>query len=366
MQSGVKVALWALTGVLAVCTLLSNSYILFASLAAWRQQQRKGGGGGGGGATGGGGGGGRGPGETITAALSLACCAHQLACYLWMTMDEVDRHCRLALNGYTATLLLAYSFKFTALWDSALLTYYYCSKLVRGPGPGGGGSGPPGGGCSRLQAAVLSHTTAAVLLVLLLGLGTCLPMFAVFQPENSTATAGAANQDCGVLVAAGGSALLYEVAYILLADVLPGALMVRCCVSISTHLAAHLRNMKAHSGGEGDVARRRPRLGAQMRVIRMALSLVAVFAVFLAVDLYVQYQITVHHENIISLAFFFTSVYTAAAAAVLVYGRRSLWKALIHDLNGLLDEFPCLSCLKLPEQRDAARTAAMGATVVKL
>lgn len=352
MHSGVKVALWVLTGVLAVCTLLSNCYILLASLAACRrqrqqQQQRSGGAGGGGRWS---------PGETIPAALALACCAHQLACYLWMTMDEVDLQCRLEQNLYIVTLLLAYSFKFSVLWDSALLTFYYCTKLVDGR------HGAHGGRCrSSLQAAVLSR--GAVLLVPLLGLGTCLPMFAVFRPENVTGAADAVNQDCGVLVATGGSAVVYEVAYVLLADVLPGALMVRCCVSISAHLAAHLRSMKANRSGDDVGARRRPRLGAQMRVMRMALSLVAVFAVFLVVDLYVQCRITVDHENILALAFFFTSVYTAAAAAVLIYGRRSLWKALIHDLNGLLDEFPCLSCLKLPEQKDQA--SELAATTVK-
>lgn len=291
----------------------------------------------------------------IPAALSLACCAHQMACYLWMTMDEVDLECRLEPNIYTFTLLLSYSFKFTALWDSALLTLYYCTKLVDGQ------NAAQGSRCwSRLQTAALSRS--AMFLVPLLGLSTCMPMFAVFQPENSNSTT--VNQDCGVLVATGSAALVYEVAYVLLADVLPGVLMVRCCVSISAHLAAHLRSMKANNVGNDVGAHRRPRLGAQMRVIRMALSLVAVFAVFLTVDLYVQFRITVNHENIISLAFFFTSVYTATAAAVLIYGRRSLWKALVRDVNGLLNEFPCLSCLKLPEQKDTG-SAAQAATTVK-
>lgn len=333
MHSEVKVTLWILTGCLAVCTLLSNSYILLGSLATCRLQRQKKGGAGGRWS----------PGDTIPAALSLACCAHQLSCYLWMTMDGLDLHCRLNPNIYTFTLLLTYSFKFTLLWDSALLTFYYCTKLVMGQ------NAAQSSRCwSRLQAAAL--TRYVVLLVPLLGLGTCMPMFAVFQPENSNATT--VNQDCGVLVAASNLALVYEVAYLLLADVLPGVVMVRCCVSISTHLAAHLRSMKSNNVGNDVGARRRPRLGAQMRVIRMALSLVAVFAVFLVVDLYVQYRITADHENIISLAFFFTSVYTAMAATMLIYGRRSLSKALIRDINGLLDVFPCISCFKLPELKD--------------
>lgn len=121
--------------------------------------------------------------------------------------------------------------------------------------------------------------------------------------------------------------------------------MMKCCISISVHLAIHLRHMKESTNGA-----HRPKLGSQMRVIKMSLSLVVVFIVFLVVDLYVQYEIAVHHENIIMLTFFFTSIYTTATAMVLIYGKKTFWKALIHEYNVCLDEYPCLSCLKVPEK----------------
>lgn len=135
-------------------------------------------------------------------------------------------------------------------------------------------------------------------------------------------------------------------AYVLLADVLPGLLMAKCCISISLHLALHLRAMRASTNGA-----HAPRLGSQMRVIKMALALVAVFAMYLVVDLYVQYQITVNHENVITLAFFFTSGYTTLAAMVLIYGKKTFWKALVRDFNACMDEYPCLACLKVPEHK---------------
>lgn len=83
----------------------------------------------------------------------------------------------------------------------------------------------------------------------------------------------------------------------------------------------------------------------------MALSLVAVFVLFLVIDLYVNYQITMNHESILTLTFLFTSVYTTVTAMVLIYGKKTFWKALIHEVNVCLDEYPCLSCLKVPEHK---------------
>lgn len=94
----------------------------------------------------------------------------------------------------------------------------------------------------------------------------------------------------------------------LLADVV----VVKCCVSISVHLAVHLRHMKARTNRAHG-----PTLGSQMRVIQM----------FLVVDLYVQYQISVHHENVLMLMFFFTSTYTTVT--VLIYRKQSFWKVPI-------------------------------------
>lgn len=309
-----KVALWALTGLFAVTTVFFNTYILLRSLLNYREKKKWG------------------PSETIIVALCVACVAHQLLCYFWMTMDEVDTTCSIAHLFYTVLLLVVYSLKFTIMWDTGFLTFYYSTKLVSTPNY-----------CYTLmQAIILKHVTLAVFLNFLCGLATCMPMLVVFHAYNDTTV----NKDCGVVMADSTSGQVYEIIYLLLSDVLPGLLMAKCCISISVHLAIHLRHMKASTNGA-----HAPKLGSQMRVIKMSLSLVAVFTVFLVVDLYVNYQMTVNHENVLTLTFFFTAVYTTVCAMVLIYGKKTFWKALIHDINICLDEYPCLSCLKVPEQK---------------
>lgn len=307
MLSGSKVALFVLTGLMAVTTVFFNSYIFLASLPRLRQRQS--------------------PSDTIIVALALANAAHQLVCYSWMTMDQVDMNCRIE-TAHTIILVLVYSLKFTIMWDVSFLTLCYSTKLVNSAHR-----------CHAHIQAALKHVTPAVIAIPLCGLGTCMPMLVVFHHDNYTAI----NQDCGVLVPDTRSGKFYEVTYLLLADVLPGVVMVKCCVSISIHLAIHLRHMKASTNGAHG-----PKLGSQMRVIQMALSLVAIFIVFLVVDLYVQYQISVHHENILTLTFFFTSAYTTVTAMVLIYGKKSFWKALGREYNAFLDG-SCLACLKGPE-----------------
>nr|XP_046242330.1 uncharacterized protein LOC124057808 [Scatophagus argus] len=321
MLGRMKLALWITTGLLAVTTVFFNVYIFLMSLWHYRHKKQWS------------------PSETIIVALSLADVAHQLLTYFWMSMDGVDSECQLNQTSYTIMLLLIYSLKFTIMWDTSFLTFYYSTKLVNTPNR-----------CyTQIQASILKHVTLAVLVIPLCGLGTCMPMLAVFRPDNQTV----ANRDCGVLVPKTRSGKVYEATYLLLADVLPGALMVKCCVSISLHLAIHLRHMKASTNGAHG-----PKLGSQMRVIQMALSLVAVFILFLVVDLYVQYQIVVYQENIIMLALCFTSLYTTVAAMVLIYGKKPFWKALVHEFNVCLDEYPCLSCLKVPEQKAKRSTPA--------
>lgn len=321
MYGWVKVALWALTGLLAVTTIFFNSYILLMSLLNYRKNKKWT------------------PSETIILALAIANISHQLICYYWMTMAEVDNKCRIVELSYTIMLLLVYSLKFTIMWDSSFLTFYYSTKLVNTPNH-----------CyTNIQAVILKNVTLAVFLIPLGGLGTCMPMMVVFHADNHTS----AYKDCGVLMPDTYPGKVYEVLYLILSDVLPGLLMMKCCISISLHLALHLRHMKASTNGA-----HAPKLGSQMRVIRMALSLVAVFIVFLVVDLFVNYRIAVYHENIIMLTFFFTSNYTTVSAMVLIYGKKPFWKALLHEFNICMDEYPCLSCLKVPEQKAKPSTPA--------
>ncbi|XP_071338357.1 taste receptor, type 2, member 202 [Trachinotus anak] len=317
-----KFALWVMTGLFAVTTVFFNAYIFLMSLLNYKQKKQWT------------------PSETIIVALSVANVAQQLVCYCWMTMDEVDSNCRIAHISYNIMLLTIFSLKFTIMWDTGFLTFYYSTKLVSTPNH-----------CyTQIQAIILKHVTLAVFLIPLCGLGTCMPMLVVFHAYNDTS----AHKDCGILMPDTSSGQIYEIIYLLLADVLPGVLMAKCCISISVHLAIHLRHMKASTNGAHG-----PKLGSQMRVIRMALSLVAIFTLFLVVDLYVNYQMAVHHENIITLTFLFTSIYTTVAAMVLIYGKKTLWKALIHDYNVCLDEYPCLACLKVPEQKAKPSTPAI-------
>ncbi|XP_044052984.1 uncharacterized protein LOC122876550 [Siniperca chuatsi] len=314
-----KLALWVMTGLLAVTTVFFNVYIFLMSL--WNHKQKKQ----------------LCPSETIIMALSVANVAHQLVCYFWMTMDEVDSKCYIAPMFYTVMLLLMYSLKFTIMWDTSFLTFYYSTKLVITPNH-----------CyTQIQAAILKHVTLAVFLIPLCSLGTCMPMLGVFHPDNYTT----ANKDCRALMPDTSFGQVYEAMYLLFADVVPGVLMVKCCISISVHLAIHLRHMKASTNGAHC-----PKLGSQMRVIQMALSQVAVFILFLVIDLYVHYQIVVNHENVIALMFLSMSIYTTVTAMVVIYGKKTFWKALIHEFNVCLDEYPCLSCLKVPEQKTKPST----------
>lgn len=321
MLVGAELVLWVMTGLLAFTTVFFNSYIFLASVSTYRQKKQWS------------------PSETIIMALSLADVAHQLVCYLWMTVDEVDHECQMNQVLYRITLLFIYSLKFTIMWDTGFLTFYYSTKLVTTLNQ-----------CyTQIQASILKHVTLAVVLIPLCGVATCMPMLVVFKPDNHTGD----HDECGILVPNNAQGKAYKATYLILADVLPGVLMVKCCVSISVHLALHLRNMKASTNGAHG-----PKLGSQMRVIQMALSLVAVFSVFLVVDLYAQYRLVVSHDNIIMLTYLFTSIYTTVVAIMLIYGKKTFWKALVHEFNVCLDEYPCLSCLKVPEQKKKASSPA--------
>ncbi|XP_075996436.1 taste receptor, type 2, member 202 [Genypterus blacodes] len=305
-----KLIIWALTGVLAVTTVFFNLYIVLANL--WNHKEKSP----------------WSPSDIIITALSASSGAHQLLCYFWMTMDELDRECRMAQTPYSVMLLLIFSLKFTIMWNTSFLTSHYSHKLVTTANP-----------CNmKIHATIIKHVTLVVFLIPLLGLAFSMPMLAVLHHDNDTR----ANEDCGVMVPDTPAGQVYEAMNLILADVLPGVVMIKCCVSISVHLGVHLLHMKASSTDPAH----RPRLGAQIRVVQMTLSLVAVFLCFLVVDLYVHSQIALAHENAIVLTFFFTSLYTTVTAVVLLYGRKPLWKALIPP--GCLER-PCLSFLKAPD-----------------
>lgn len=308
-----KLIIWIFTGLLAVTTVFFNVYMFLMSLLSFQQKKQC-------------------PTDTIIMALTVANVTHQLVCYFWMTMDEVDSACIIAEMLYTVMLLIIFSLKFMMMWDTSFLAFYYSTKLVSTPNH-----------CyTQIQDAILKHVTTVVLLITLCGLGTCMPMLAVFNGGNHTTE----DNDCGAIMPETYSGQIYVAIFLLISDILPGLVMMKCCISISVHLLIHLHHMKASTNGTHS-----PKLGSEMRVVRMALSLVAVFTLFLVVDLYVHYKIAVEHENVIGLTFVFTSVYTTVTAAVLIYGKKTVWKALLHDYNACLDAYRCLSCLKVPEHK---------------
>ncbi len=88
-----------MTGLLAITTVFFNVYIFLMSVWNYRQKKQWS------------------PSETIIVALSLADVAHQLICYFWMSMDEVDNECLILQMPYTVMLLLIFSLKFTIMWN---------------------------------------------------------------------------------------------------------------------------------------------------------------------------------------------------------------------------------------------------------
>ncbi|XP_017270055.3 taste receptor type 2 member 38 [Kryptolebias marmoratus] len=325
MMLGVsKLTLWVLTGLVAVTSVFSNVYMFLMSL--WNKNEKKE----------------RSPSETIVMALAVANVSHQLVCYFWMTVNEVDSKCYMAQMFYTVLLLIIFSFKFTIMWDTSFLTFYYSTKLVSTPNH-----------CyTQIQAAILKHVTLAIFFIPMCGLACCIPTMVLFQPDNHT-TEKHTNEDCGILLPKTTTGEFYDVVFLLLSDVVPGMIMLKCCISISVHLVIHLRHMKASNNGA-----HRPKLGSQLRVVQMSLLLVGNFIVYLVVDLYMNYQIVVNHDTSIGVTFFVTSVYTTVTAMVLIYGKKTLWKTMIHDLNTCLDEYWCLSCLKLPEHKTTSKNPA--------
>lgn len=319
MFSSSKLYIWVFTGLLAVTTVFLNVYMFMMSLVSVKQKKQS-------------------PTDTIIIALSVANVAHQLVCYVWMTMSMVDSQCLISFLPYTVILVIIFSLKFIITWDTSFLTFYYSTKLVSTPNA-----------CyTQIQDIILKNVTLAVILIPLCAFGTCMPMVDVFDPANHTIV-----KLCSVLMPTSYNGQAYVALYVIIADVVPGLIMAKCCISISVHLIIHLRHMKFSTNGAHS-----PKLGSQMRVVQMSLCLVAIFSIYLAGDLYVLYMLAVNNKNTLNLMYFFTSIYTTTAAMVLILGKKTHWKTLIHDFNVFLDEYPCLSCLKVPEEKAKHSTPA--------
>uniref|UniRef100_A0A8C9U4Y4 Taste receptor type 2 n=1 Tax=Scleropages formosus TaxID=113540 RepID=A0A8C9U4Y4_SCLFO len=310
----VRLAIWVMMGFTAILTILFNLFILLMSLHSYRHNGHWM------------------PCETIITALSLANGAYQLVSYSWVTLEEVDRMCYLDREIFSFLLVTVFSLKFTIIWITAFLTFFYSTKLVIEPIH-----------CyTKIQEAFLKHAGTVVVVIPICGFGICMPLLTVFDATNSTVS----NNYCSTVTTDSHTGGIYLGCYLLISDIAPGLLILKSSISITVHLVIHLRHMKASNNGFHV-----PKLSSEMRVVRMTLILVVVFLCFLFMDLFTNYVTVVHGENIMEITMFFTSLYIAISSLVLIYGKKSFWKGLLHQYNVFLDEFLCLRCLKVPETK---------------
>lgn len=315
-----QIGIWLLTGFLAILTVFFNIFILLVNQRNARKNHLH-----------------LCPGDTIMTSLSMASISHQILSYLWMTMVQVDINCMYG-TVESILLVLVFSLKFSIMWTTAFLTFFYSTKLVIAPIH-----------CyTHIQEVILKHVLTVVIVIFLCGFINCLPLLTVITFHNSSA----GTTDCGSITPNGAMGLGYIIYLVVSADIFPGIVMIKCSISISYHLSVHLRHMKESTNGT-----HAPKLGTQMRVIRMNLTLVAVFLCFLVVDLYTQSTVVLKSENTMGLSILFTTLYTTVSGFVLIYGKKSFWKEFLHWYNLFLDEYSCLSCMKVPESKTVAHTA---------
>ncbi|TRY86419.1 hypothetical protein DNTS_004199 [Danionella cerebrum] len=306
-----KLFSWLMTGFLAVFTIFFNMYLLLINYRSYRKKHKMN------------------PADFIITGLSMSSISQQVLAYTWQTMDVIDAVCRLG-TVEAVFLVLTFSFKFIIFWTTAFLIFYYGTKLVVEPVH-----------CyTRIQEAIVKHVHTVLAVIFVSGLVNCVPLLSVLTYHNGTTDLG----DCGSIMPSDVNGRIYVFYYVTISDIIPGIVMVKCSISISYHLAKHLQDMKASTNGAHG-----PKLGTQMRVIKMTLCLVCVYLCFVAADIYTQMTVVLQRQNTLAFMVLFGSIYTAVSAFVLVYGKKSYWKELIASYNLFLDEFPCLSKLKVDE-----------------
>ncbi|XP_028852778.1 taste receptor, type 2, member 202 [Denticeps clupeoides] len=306
-----KMGMWILTGFLGVLTIFFNTYILLMGLRNYRQSHHWT------------------PCETIITGLALQNVAHQVFSYFWMSMDQLDHECKYRIL-YAVLTVIVLSLKFSIMWTTAFLVFYYATKLVIEPIH-----------CyTRIQEVILKHVLTVVIVIPICGFSICVPLITTITAENITWL-----DDCSIMPE-DFVGQMYGGFCVLVSDVIPGVLIFKSSISITVHLAIHLQHMKASTNGFHT-----PKLGSEMRVIRMNLFLVVIFLSFLIVDIYSHYVILMKDENLLSLTVLFSSMYTSLCALVLIYGKKTFWKNLLHLYNLFLDDYPCLGCLKVPETK---------------
>lgn len=313
LSFGDKLGIWLVTGFLAILTVFFNIYILLVNQRNCRKNHSH-----------------LCPGDTIVTGICVASISHQILSYFWMTMVVIDVYCMYDMVESILLVLVA-TLKFSIVWTTAFLTFFYSTKLVIEPIH-----------CyTHIQDVILRHVLTVLVVIFVFGIATCMPLLKIQTYQNSSI----GNIDCGGIMLEGVVGRSYITYLVVIADFVPGIVMIKCSISISYHLAIHLQHMKESTNGA-----HAPKLGTQMRVIRMNLTQVVVFLSFLFVDVYTQYKIVLQSENVISLSVLFSTLYTTVSGFVLVYGKKSFWKEFIQWYNLFLDEYPCFNCMKIAER----------------
>ncbi|XP_065117145.1 taste receptor type 2 member 38-like [Paramisgurnus dabryanus] len=306
-----KLGIWLMTGMLAILTIFFNMYLMLVILRSYQKKQKLN------------------PCDLIIVAINVASIGLQVFTYLWQSLDQIDIYC--SVNFTTAVMLsLVYSTKFIVFWCTAFLTFYYGTKLVMRPVD-----------CyKRMQETIIKHVRLVLVVIYMSGFSHGMPFLALLHNYNVTSTVN----DCGSIMPSDINGLAYVFYYIFISDIVPSIVMIKSSISIMFHLYHHLQDMKASTNGA-----RGPKLGTQMRVIKMTLTLVVVFCIFVVIDLIVESTVALKRQNTITVTVLVASMYTTVSAAVLVYGKKSHWKDLISTYNLFLDEYPCLTGLKVAE-----------------
>ncbi|XP_051950934.1 uncharacterized protein LOC127621404 [Xyrauchen texanus] len=312
LSAGDKVIFWLFTGFLGIFTIFFNMYLMLVNQKSYRKNHKLN------------------PADFIITVFAVASITQQISSYLWQTMDKIDPECKFNILA-TVLLVITFSLKLIVIWTMAFLTFYYSTKLVVQPVH-----------CyTRIQEAIVKHVHIVSAVIVVSGFANCVPLLTVMTYYNGTTDE---ISDCGSLMPTDHSGLVYIFYYVVISDIVPGIVMVKCCISILYHLAKHLQHMKASTNGSHG-----PKLGTQLRVIKMTITLEAMFLCFLAVDLFTQFTVVLKRQNTVTLTILFSSIYTTVTAFVLIYGKKSCWKELIASYNLFLDEYPVLSGMKVTE-----------------
>lgn len=315
-----QLGVWGLTACLAVISVFFHVFILLQSARRAHSNGRWT------------------PSDIITSALALQSVMQQAVAVLWMSLDLMDPQCIVGRAGQVLEVLLL-GLRVSVLWNTALLLFSYSTKLVMEPVH-----------CyTHAQELLLRHVRPTVALIPVCSLCFCCPLLATLGNGSSAHNSTREREYGSVLSEESGHA--YLILYLVLCDVLPGAVVLKASVSIAVHLALHLRHLRSSTNGFHG-----PRLGAELHVIRMCLSLALVYLLLLAVELYGFYLILHRHQNVLVLSVLLFSLYSAVCGAVLTYGKESVWKELLHLCDLTVDRYPRLSCLKAPENaQDGSR-----------